>query len=730
MNNVRLEVEKAETLPFEQIGNSHPSDVFKSNGYYYIYLNVNGIPNLYKTSNIETTDWSLEGRINFTDSTNKFPKKIDETTQIETTVFNQLNTNSSMIGSYAIFNHNDNIYLTAFVENDLAEALKPLTYPAEPLDSGLVIFTINKSNPIDVDYLGYIRMGHGNNIWSSQKTDSIYYLFYNPYKNKIGLTGRKRAAKNGDTVTWYNSNEDDTHSKQNTADTLTEENRMGGFGIYTTDPENPDYYLGPAKGTERATNRRSINIFYSVNNDLISERNDFLFDNVLDPKSPNFYNYTPNFINNTNVQKYPTLKPDFYYAPAQLYDGRILINTSLYVKDDRLADRRDDGSLYVDDEENNTINRREGSILPTILYSRKGSSFKPVHHQDFDGTKNYYETYLGDDLKTDNSEGPLTYRNYNVNAFYGPSYTSGPNPIFPLLIRQTYPNTFFIDGDNIYLSIFHRNYYHNNSGFIGSPPDPHRAKYIKLKKDRFFGWKATNSNAYITTKLMSVDSAINYINVNAKGSFKVQLLNANDSSLGYLTISNNDTFTSDEDEINKYIPLPTRAYNEFKLRFHLLTTNTKLFAFRFYYPNNLTNIPDPDVVVTDILAPTLISPINGQTVSALDTPVIFTQSEGFVVSSGAIGNTYNRYRIDWTTDLVYFSVNDSAIPNGFGQTRYRYSNLINPSTGNMEVPLDLEGYGGANRTIYWRARAEEVVDATGGIVTNGLWSEVQTFILT
>jgi hypothetical protein len=260
---------------------------------------------------------------------------------------------------------------------------------------------------------------------------------------------------------------------------------------------------------------------------------------------------------------------------------------------------------------------------------------------------------------------------------------------------------------------------------------------IKIRKEAFSYITKTvasgANSAHITTKLFEVNPEINYINVNAQGSFKVQLLDVNNSSLGYLTINGNDTFTGDG--INKYIPLPTRAYNQFKLRFYLLTTNTKLFAFKFYKPtNSIAN--DPNIVddtIATIAAPILVSPINGQNVPESGTLLTFQQSNGFVVSSVISGvNTFNRYRIDWANNLSYFEPNIDgsypSIPSGFGSTVNRGANQINNSTGYMEVSRAFGGFSG--ETAYWRVRAEEIIDAANNIINYGEWSSIGTFTIT
>ena len=701
MNNVRLEIEKAETIPYILSDDVSPSGVFKGNNDKYYFYSVIGTENynVYLFESTNTIDWTRVGRA-----------------QIIDPPANLLNINSlnGAVG-FTTATYNGISYVLLLVGNAAANISDNNTdYGINDLDVAVLHYCeINLDNPINVNYGGRIRFGYmsgGTFVPSYQKMDSKPSLFFDSYKNKWFITGRKRTTKTGDIITWHNPSDNGSHI---------------GTGIDNTVQE----YTGPATGCEVPTNRRSLNIFEGPTT-LTTGVNDFAFSQSLNPEDATFYNYNPKNINSTSHLKYPTIKPDFQWGAAQAYEKRFLINMSTYFKDDRRATIN-----IIDNVLSSTrLDRREGPLQPVILYSRKGVDFNLVQEKiesgTYTGQPDFYKTYLKDEDFASISNVALSTTNYYRN--HAP-YTTGDNPIPASEIRQAYPSEFYVDGENLYCTIFSRGYSHYEGGIVGQEPWAHRVRIVKLKKDRFFGWKATNSNAYITTKLMSVDSAINYINVNAKGSFKVQLLNANDSSLGYLTISNNDTFTSDEDEINKYIPLPTRAYNEFKLRFHLLTTNTKLFAFRFYYPNNLTNIPDPDVVNDVIPAPILVSPINGQNVPESGTLLTFQQSNGFVVSSVISGvNTFNRYRIDWTNNLSYFEPdvngNYPSIPSGFGSTVFRVASSINEITGYMEVSRGFGGYSG--ETAYWRVRAEEIIDSANNIINYGEWSQVQSFTIT
>jgi len=734
MNNVRLEIEQAETLAIINRDDSNAYNIFKIGSFFYTYYPTAGRIKLTKSS--DGINWTELGNVVITN----IPSSPSS--------FSTLN-NIEGVGELNTF-EKDGVYYACFysLNSELNNTLNTSMYGNNGEGRILHIGIVNTSNPLEVQYLTRIKYGYitgGVTTYSSQKSDNTPFVFFSSKLNKFGITTRRRSPKDGD-ITWHPSSDNNSHV---------------GFGEQPTN----DNVTGPSTGTELPTNRRGLNLFYSQGSTLNGGETVFIYDKVLNPEQAELYNYNPK-IADVNQQigppaRYKTIKPDFQWGAPSDYEGRILINMTVFMRDDRRAPSNDRGLTSPGEESENVktwnggiyswssnidssspINRnaglirRDGPVIPVLFYSRDGVQFKKVHEQISSGTytgeDDYYKTYLDfDEFAIDDTideRSQLYFYRKNSN------YTIEPNPIPTKEIKQAYATSYYVDGDNIYFIVSVRGYNHYHGLQIHPQVDrDNKLACLKLQKDRFFGWKATNSNAYITTKLMSVDSAINYINVNAKGSFKVQLLNANDSSLGYLTISNNDTFTSDEDEINKYIPLPTRAYNEFKLRFHLLTTNTKLFAFRFYYPNNLTNIPDPDVVNDVIPAPILVSPINGQNVPESGTLLTFQQSNGFVVSSVISGvNTFNRYRIDWTNNLSYFEPdvngNYPSIPSGFGSTVFRVASSINEITGYMEVSRGFGGYSG--ETAYWRVRAEEIIDSANNIINYGEWSQVQSFTIT
>lgn len=695
MNNVRLEIEKADKVTNFVNGQDYvsgsegqsPSNIFQMGSKYYFYSNIlsGGKIQLYESTNCET--FTLIGPVIY----QNVPAELNNFV------------NEALTGP-SIVTHEGVTYLTAR-SKEYAATLNNTDYGLVGNNNRVIHTFIVQANPL---YLSYACRAKFSVL---PKTDTIYHLFFDSFDNKWKITGRIRGQ---DADNWSAS--EDTAWANN----------------WGQQPTPTDRSL-PATGTEAPSNRRAIRIFAGPTtlnvSGTLSAVNTFTLEKLIDPKD--VYNYTPGQINSTTPAKFSTIKPDFYCAPIVSYDKRLIGNIDVYLKDDRRATGSDNGYNLKDNLILTGMDaRREGPIIPHLFFSRKNSNgLKLVQEKiqtgTYAGQPDFYKTYLREEdfaTAADLSD-PISESITNVyyRSLVPASYTAtGPddNPIPIEEIRQSYVPAFFIKDEDIYLPIFVRGYSHNETSSTAGFALPeatewrgnqHRKFLVKLKKDRFFGWKSTGTGSFITTKLMSVDPQINYINVNAKGSYKVELLDENDVSLGFLlNTQNSDTHTVNE--VNYFLPLPTRTYTEFKVRFHLLNTDTKIYAFRFYKPDTIT-VPDPDVVVETLQAPTLHAPANSANFAPnTNITLSINQIPGFTVQ--AQSNTGNRYLIQ--------------ITDKFNQVSNYYRDGAHIVNGRIEriVSYNTEWSSGSRFT--WRARGEYVVD---GVVTPGDWSETREFFI-
>jgi len=410
------------------------------------------------------------------------------------------------------------------------------------------------------------------------KVDTTPSFLYDQGQNRWLCYHRKRNPSNyPEILDWSNS--DDTGAVNGTQPTLTDR-------------------TGPAKGAERLTNRRGVNI-HVYNGDLSNGVSEFTFPgtqsnsvNEIDPSLADFWNYK-NY-NKSGDFVIPTIRPDIYAPGTMDYNGTIIGIFPAYMKDSRRANLTSLDPIQTRVDSGGFIDRRDGPIYPMIMVRGQNTSgdryttgfklYKTGPHN------NRTDNTITSCLDLEPYKRKFTHPQASGYFYFPPNNSETREPLTE--VGQIYPGTLISDeGEYTYLYYNTTPRIHNEGAFTesfigsgliypnqiegGGDALPRGAVFVaKVKRNRLGYLSRTNTGTLgsAITKTLTIPSNADYLQVNHEGTVDVFIqVSSSWISLGQVTGDN----TRANVDISNYKGQST------KLKFDLATTTSKIFSFNF-----------------------------------------------------------------------------------------------------------------------------------------------------
>jgi len=410
------------------------------------------------------------------------------------------------------------------------------------------------------------------------KLDTIPSFLYDQGQNRWLCYNRKRNASNYPAILDWNSS-DDTGAVNGTQPTLTDR-------------------TGPAKGTERLTNRRGVNI-HVYNGDLSNGVSGFTFPgtqsnsvNEIDPSLADFWNYK-NY-NKSGDFVIPTERPDIYAPGVIDYNGTLVGVFPAYIKDNRRANLTSLDPIQARTDDGGFMDRRDGPLYPMIMVRGRNTAgdkyttgFKLYKTGPYN---NRSDATTASCLDLEPYKRKLTHPQASGYFYFPPDNSTTREPLVE--VGQIYPGTLVVDeGDNTYLYYNTTPRNHNEGSFIdpfvgsgltypnqiegGGDSLPRAGLHVaKVKRNRLGYLSRTTSGTLgsAITKTLTIPSNADYLQVNHEGTVDVFIqVSSSWISLGQVTGDN----TRANVDISNYKGQST------KLKFDLATTTSKIFSFNF-----------------------------------------------------------------------------------------------------------------------------------------------------